>query len=381
MKHFTLIICTLVLLFSCKEKQQKINHPIDYFLASKSDNIKKVLDSISKHEVQFRYTEINKKNGLYIAKNYDFNTNPKNYFYPASSVKLPVAILTLEKIFESDNLTKDTEFFIEGDSIKTTFAKEIIKIFAVSDNDAYNRLFEFLGQDYINKKLKEKGIENVRIAHRLATEDADNVTTKPLVIYLNDSTTTNSKAIINSPILPLNLNKIKKGIGYIDEENILQKEAFDFSLNNFYSIEAQQQVLQRVIYPESFTKEQQFNLYLDDIAFLKNAMSNTPKDAGYTSDSYYDSYVKFFMFGNTKDPIPNNIKIYNKVGYAYGTLTDCAFIEDTENDISFMLTATILVNKNGVFNDNNYEYETVGIPFLAELGREFYNYNLQKKQN
>lgn len=381
MKHFTLILFTLALLFSCKEKQQKPNHPINYFLASKSDNIKRVLDSISSHEVQFKYTEIEKKNGLYIARNYDFNTNPKNYFYPASSVKLPIAVLTLEKIFESDDYTRDTAFFIEGDSVKTTFAKEITKVFAISDNDAYNRLFEFLGQDYINKKLKEKGIKNVRIAHRLATEDADNITTKPLVIYLNDSTTTNSKAIINSPILPLQLDKIKKGIGYIDEENIIHKEALDFSLKNFYSIEAQQQVLQRVIYPESFTKEQQFNLYLDDIAFLKNVMSKTPKDAGYTSDAYYDSYVKFFMYGDTKDPIPDNIKIYNKVGYAYGTLTDCAFIEDTENDISFMLTATILVNKNGVFNDDNYEYDAVGIPFLAELGREFYNYNMQKKKN
>ena len=381
MKYFIVTILTLALLFSCKEKPISKKNPIDYFLASKSENVKRVLDSISGYEMQFIYTEINKKNGVYIGRNYEFYTNPKNYFYPASSVKLPIAILTLEKIHESEDYTKDTEFFIEGDSLKTTFAKEIIKIFAVSDNDAYNRLFEFLGQDYINKKLEEKGLKNVRIAHRLSTDAADNVTTKPLVIYVNDSTTINTKAIINSPILPLQLDKIKKGVAYIDEEGIVQKEPFDFSMKNYYSIGDQQLVLQRIMYPESFTKAQQFNVSLDDLLFLKKAMGNTPKEAGYSSDAYYDSYVKFFMYGDTKKPIPSNIKIYNKVGYAYGTLTDCAFIEDTENDISFMLTATILVNKNGVFNDDNYEYETVGIPFLAELGREFYNYNLQQKQN
>lgn len=381
MKPFTLALLSFIFLFSCKEKQQKINHPINYIIASKSDNIKRVLDSITNHEVQFRYTEIKKTNGVYVFNNFDFNTNSNNYFYPASSVKLPIAVLTLEKIFESEGYTKDTEFFIEGDTLKTTFAKEITKLFAVSDNDAYNRLFEFLGQDYINKKLKDKGINNVRIAHRLSTDNADNVTTKPLVIYTNDSTTINTNAIINSPIAPLQLDKIKKGIGYIDEDEVLQNQPFDFSFKNYYSIDAQQQVLQRIIYPESFSSEQQFNLYLDDLSFLKKAMSNTPKDAGYTDSTYYDSYVKFFMYGDTKKPIPGNIKIYNKVGYAYGTLTDCAFIEDTKNDIRFMLTATILVNSNGVYNDNTYEYQSVGIPFLAELGREYYNYNLQKKQN
>ena len=44
-----------------------------------------------------------------------------------------------------------------------------------------------------------------------------------------------------------------------------------------------------------------------------------------------------------------------------------------------MLTATILVNKDGIFNDDNYEYDEIGIPFLAELGRQLYNYELSRK--
>ncbi|MGJ8660326.1 MAG: serine hydrolase [Cellulophaga fucicola] len=380
MKHFFTPVFIIILLISCKEKVKTPDHPIKYAIESANPKIKKVVDSITKYEVQIRYTEVNKKQGIYTFNNYDVNVNSKNYFYPASSVKLPIAVLTLEKLNENDSLTKDSSFFIEGDTLKTTFAKEIIKIFAVSDNDAYNRLFEFLGQDYIDKKLTEKGLKDVRISHRLSTEDPDNVTTKPLVIYLNDSTTYNTKAIINSPIPPLEIDKLKKGIGYIEEDS-LQKEPFDFSLKNNYPINDQQQVLQRVIFPESFTKTQQFNLSNEQLSFLKSTMSILPKDAGYPKNDYHDSYVKFFMYGDTKEPIPSTIKIYNKVGYAYGTLTDCAYIEDTENNIQFMLTATILVNKNGVFNDNTYEYNEIGIPFLAQLGREFYNYNLKKKQN
>ena len=58
------------------------------------------------------------------------------------------------------------------------------------------------------------------------------------------------------------------------------------------------------------------------------------------------------------------------MGYAYGYLTDCAYIINRETNKEYIITATIHVNENGIFNDDNYEYETIGIPFLAELGRQ-----------
>ena len=68
--------------------------------------------------------------------------------------------------------------------------------------------------------------------------------------------------------------------------------------------------------------------------------------------------------------MPEHIIIYNKVGYAYGYLTDCAYIVDKKKNKEYIITATIYVNKNGIFNDDMYEYDTVGLPFLAELGRQ-----------
>lgn len=380
MKYLLMLICFFLLFFSCKERTTTSNNPLKAALASTHPAIRQVMDSVANYEVQIRYTEINKTNEAYRFVNYDINVAPEHYFYPASSVKLPIAILALEKLNETNSLTKDTSFFIEGDTLTTTFAKEIIKIFAVSDNEAYNRLFEFLGQDYIHKKLIEKGIEGVSIVHRLSTANANDITTKPLIIYLNDSTTFSNTAIINNPLKPLKIENLKKGIGYMDEGFIVD-HPFDFSLKNHYPITAQQQVLQRIIFPDSFTETQQFNLTNEQLEFLKNAMQLLPKDAGYPTTLYHDSYVKFFMYGDSKDPIPCTIKIYNKIGSAYGTLTDCAYIEDLENKVQFMLTATILVNKNGVFNDNTYEYDEIGIPFLAQLGREIYNYNRKQKQN
>ena len=76
------------------------------------------------------------------------------------------------------------------------------------------------------------------------------------------------------------------------------------------------------------------------------------------------------IYGDQKGAMHNGIRIYNKVGYAYGTLTDVAYIHDLENELEFFLTATILVNSNQIFNDDIYEFEQVGIPFLAALGQE-----------
>ena len=109
-------------------------------------------------------------------------------------------------------------------------------------------------------------------------------------------------------------------------------------------------------------------------------MSTLPREAGYEGSDYQDSYVKFFLYGDSKEQIPSQIKIWNKVGLAYGTVTETAFIEDTVNDLRFFLSATILVNQNGVFNDDIYEYEDIGIPFMAQLGRELYLYERARKQ-
>ena len=79
------------------------------------------------------------------------------------------------------------------------------------------------------------------------------------------------------------------------------------------------------------------------------------------------------MYGDTKDTIPDHIKIFNKVGLAYGFLLDNAYIIDTENNVEFILTAVVYHNNNETMNDDTYEYDTITIPFLAELGRKIYN--------
>jgi len=375
-KNLSLLLALLAILSSCS--QQNNASILERALASENPKIKQVMDSIDQYEVQIRYTKIDRRNDSIIFTDYDFNVADDHYFYPASSVKFPIAVLALERLNQTDSLDRNTRYYIEGDSIESTIAKDVSQIFAVSDNLANNRMLELLGQDAINNNLKNKGIAPVRISHRLGYH-TDDLTTKPLVVYLNDSTTAITAPSVNTAPEALDLQNIKKGIGYYEEEILINKP-FDFSLKNYYPLSVQHEVLKRVIFPNQYKANERFDLSEEQHDFLLTSMHTLPRNVGYDPEEYYDGYCKFFIYGDTKDTIPEHIKIYNKVGFAYGTLTDCAYITDSKNKVNFLLTATILVNKNGIFNDNIYEYDEVGIPFLAALGRELHKLEIERKK-
>ncbi len=371
MKHIYIIF--LILLIGCE-------NPIEKVVNTDNDIIKPVIDSINKYEVQIMYTQVDtSESGEIILKDYTYNVDKNAYFYPASTIKLPIAILAAEYIEKQENISLDTPYVIEGDSKKHTIANDIEQIFTVSDNNAFNRLYELLGRDYVNTRFRESDLTPTRLAHRLSQRGATSETLKSLTFfpgYTADLQAIQKKE--DSPIQSLKINKVHKGKGYIYEEALVKKP-MDFSKKNYFPLEKQHEMMQRLIYPETFDNKDHFTISNTTRERILKMMQTLPKDAGY-DNYYYDSYVKFFMYGDSKKPIPKHMKIYNKVGYAYGTLTETAFIEDTKNDIKFFLSATILVNKNEIFNDNVYEYDNIGIPFLSELGREFYKLEISRKK-
>ena len=351
--------------------------PLKKILNSSDPAIRKVLKDPARYEVQIRYTRILREGNSVRFKDYDYRVDSNIYFYPASMVKFPIAVLALEKLGSLDSLDRNTKYYIEGDSVENSFAEDIVKIFAISDNHANNRLMEFLGQDAINDRLAELKAGPARISHRLGYH-RDDVSTRPLVLYLNDSSTVQSKPIINHPAAALELEGVLKGRGYYREDS-LYLAPFDFRLKTYLPVTTLSGLLKRVIFPETFPQSEQFRLSPDQREFLLNSMKVIPRKAGYDPVMYQDGYCKFFMYGDTEDRIPEHLSIYNKVGFAYGTLTDSAYIVDSENGVEFMLTATILVNDNGIFNDDQYEYDEIGLPFLSALGKEVYRYELENR--
>ena len=340
---------------------------------SESDLINYVYDNHEKFEVQIILTELKKrKNGFTIHKK-KFNANKNNYFYPASSIKLPIALLTIEKINENPKLNINSEFSIQGDSIITTFKKEITDLFIISSNESYNRLFEFLGQDYINEKLKQKGFKDFSISHRLSTEKSDNLKTKEINFYRNGKINQIQKSINNKPVTKLNLKNLNKGIGFM-LDNELQNKPMDFSGKNYFSINELNNVLICLFFPE-VSKNKKFNLSKSQNLLIQKFMSSTPFDMGFDKNIYPNNYNKFFIYGDKDGMINDNI--FNKVGNAYGYSIDNAYIYEEKSDRHFVLTASIYTNGNNILNDNNYEYDKIGIPFLAEIGRFLTNYKIR----
>ena len=380
-KYYWILLC--VFIYGCASPKpffEKID-------SSNNELLKTVLDAPEKYKLQIIYSEIiREKDGGVKFIDHTYHLNDSVYFYPASTVKLPVAILALEKLKDLNekkglSLSRETKYKVQGDTLYHSIKNDIEAIFAVSDNDAFNRLFEFLGPDEINSELRSKGLSPVRISHRLSTEDAFNLNTKPLIFY-PDASQENMGITMpvshNAEIKNLELKEITKGVGYYQNDTLVNSP-FDFSLKNYFPLSVQHQLMKQLFFPGNFRETSRFDLDSEDRKFLFQAMSQMPREAGYNPQEYYDSYVKFFIYGDSKESIPENIKIYNKVGDAYGTLTETAYIKDESKNIEFILSATISVNENQIFNDNVYEYETIGIPFLAALGRAVYAHEVKKR--
>ena len=139
-------------------------------------------------------------------------------------------------------------------------------------------------------------------------------------------------------------------------------------------------MLRAVIFPEAVPEQNRFNLTEEDYQFLWHYMGIFPRECDWpTYDStYYDGYVKFFLFGDGHQKQDGHVRVFNKVGEAYGTLTDVAYVVDFENNVEFMLSATILCNADGIFNDDRYQYDQVGFPFLAKLGRAVLQHEIKR---
>jgi hypothetical protein len=137
------------------------------------------------------------------------------------------------------------------------------------------------------------------------------------------------------------------------------------------------------MFPGMVSSRQRFNLKPDDYRFLYKYMSMLPGESkypNYDTAHYWDAYVKFILAGSEKEKMDPEIRIFNKVGEAYGYLIDVAYVADFKNNIEFMVTASISCNSDGIYNDDQYDYDSTGFPFFKHLGKIIYDYELKRER-
>ena len=374
---------------------------LDSVLKNTLGTYSNVISQPNKYKLQIVYTQINRDADNKPAfKNYKFHIS-KNYFYPASVVKLPVSLVALLKLQELKHkgvgletcMITDSAFFcqkkISADTSTLSdfpsIGNYIRKMLLVSDNYACARTYEFVGCDYLHKKLEDIGYENIRILNRLdGSCPGDTAKITPPVYFLSENKDTLHKQLLS--IAEFNkthpVEESKAGKQYVDVNGKRCPGPKDFSKHNYLTLPDLHDLMRRIVFNDYLKGTDKLPLSEENQEFLLKYLGMMPKESEYPKydkKTYYDSYKKYFMYGSAVATIKgDSIRVFNIVGRAYGFLIDCAYIVDFKNKVEFLLSSSIYVNERDIIGSGKYEYEPLGLPFLRDLSLSIYNYEVKR---
>lgn len=382
----------LLLCFSLSLSAQP--NPLTQIIEENRETFGPWVDHPDSFQVQVLYTQIDRgSDGEINLTTHRWGMADTNqYFYPASTIKMPTAALALQKLNELGviGMNAHTPLYsgkgmapaaapqsaVLNDTSSQTglpsVAHYIRKIFLTSDNDAYNRLFEWLGPTYINKGLHQAGIHGGRIQHRVGVggfNDTTHAHLNPVRFADGFQTLYQIGERHDTYYDPLpGLGGQQRGVGFMRNGNLVN-EPFDFSHKNYLSVRNLHDILLRIVLPEAVPEAHRFQLTEEDYELLRGPMRQRPRESDYPRYDEADNYATFWIVGDEPETyrLPDSLRILNKAGWAYGYITDAAFV--TDGEVEFILVGTIHTNANRIYNDGEYEVEEVAMPFFGKLGR------------
>lgn len=360
-------------------------------LFGKDSLVDYVLRNREKFRLQFIVTNVQRDdNGNEMFNTYDFSTN--EYFYPASLVKLPVAIATLEML-DSLNITLDSKIKMKKDVLcgsnafvditqKNTIPIEvgIEEMLAISNNEYYSLFFHLVTPKRLNSFLLKHGVMDSKIYNsfsgcpkgkEIETNSYTIINRSGNSVYSQPKTRLDSSEYMNR--LPYSNSKL---IGkYCIQNGKKIKNSYDFNYHLDYPLADIHSTLFRLVFPQSFSTKERFNINSNSRLFLLKCLSKYPREmqnkAYHNLSVYPDNYYKYSIIGDKPrlSKNDNNCRTYSKIGIAYGFVTETAYIVDFEKQQDFLMSVSIYVNTDEIMNDGKYEYESIARPFLAKFSR------------
>lgn len=370
---------------------QLMNNDTSHFL-------QKILANKAGYRLQIIYTQIDRDslNQPHFTT-YTLDAD-KYYYYCASMIKLPAVVLSLEKLNNLNSQYHVTKFdslhfndyWCDGlnernmmDTSRNPCIAEYVKeIFLCSNNACFNSLYDFLGQKYFADRCHQLGFNSVCVVNRFASCDTfANRITNPYSLY--DRKTGGlkyySEPVINplhpkytGPLNPFVGKTVKKGYNTIYSPH-------SFKYSDYISLSDLHRMLTHIMFPQTQPDSQKLNLTTSDYQFLHKYMSMYPHESKYPAydSTYKDDCVKYYLKADTNGRFPTQFRIFNKVGFSWGFMTDCSYVIDTVNKVEFILSAAIYVNANDIY-DSKFEYYSTGFPFFRHMFNEVYNYELTR---
>lgn len=374
------------------EKNSVATDPLQQALQSEPA-LKRVLDDAEEYRLQIVLGLLeNNAEGRPELRQYVFRAGAE-YFYPASSVKMFAAIAAAQEIerlrastgqefsldtplvyhplFADDVLEESDADNMDGGTI--TVRQQIREIFYVSDNQAFNYLYELAGQDGIMRTLEAAGLDDVRIVHRLEefrTPEENRQYPRIDFTAADFSYTRDQRQSLPLSAMPP-VRRIEVGQRYYADGELVDKP-MDFSVKNYIALRDLQRGLCKLVRPEvDCAGGAAFELSDDVRSTMLEAMSQYPQQSRnprYDAKEYPDDYVKGLLPGVARVIPREQVRIFNKTGQAYGFSIENAWVVDAASGDGFFLAATLYTNQDGTLNDDQYEYETIAGPFMANLG-------------
>ena len=384
------------LLCSCSTIHQTRMTDLAPVLQSCSNKFERVIASPETFRAQVLISEIvTNRSGQIELKRHAYRLGAE-YFYPASTVKLCASIAALQTVerlqpsalatdladvpmkiaplFPGDAPQINDASNVQGGYI--TVAHEMRKIGLVSDNQAFNRLYDLAGHEELNRAMHALGLRSVIINHRLSESRtipdmrASAAVTfrvpggEPIVVPARSS----KLMLTNTP------KNLLVGNGYMKGEQLINTP-MDFSGRNGISLLDLQDMLVKVARPDIDLGTPALRLSESHRARLLQAMTEYPRESTnpiYAAKDYPDEVSKFMLPGIRRvfpSIVPGErVESTGKLGRAYGFSIENSYIRNPANGRAVFVSAVLYTNADGVLNDDKYEYETLADPFFADLG-------------
>ena len=354
-----------------------------------------ILNKREHYRLQIVFTQIDRdENNQPRLISYSLDTG-KYFYYCASMIKLLEAPLAIEKINTVKNspISIYDSMIVSGDPCGdqneaayrkrgnfSTPAQLIKEMMLVSNNHAFNPLYDFLGQHYFNQRAHQLGYSSAVICNRFAGCDTFQNRIGSTVLFY-DRENGNMKYLQEAsfnrerPVV-CNMNTVV-GKGFLNGKNIDPPK--DFVYNNYISLGDLHHLVINLTFPQ--LQQQKMDLSNAEYAFMRKYMGMYPRESVspvYDVAQYPDNKLKFFLSLTDSIHAPKNIRVFNKVGLAYGFVTDCSYFVDTLNKVEFFLSCSMYVNEDEILNDGIYECEQTAFPFFRNLCNAIYQNELAR---
>ena len=357
------------------------------------DWFQQIVYNPQEYQVQIVYTQINRDS----SNRAHFSTHTfqadEFYFYPASWMKLPLAVFSLEKLNEL-KLNKNDVIRIEPlfgnhnheyDDLKNiqplTIAEMTKRAFIVSENSVFNPMYDFVTQQRANQRFNEIGLKKAVLCNRFSVSDPQEHRHSNFLEVLKNGNVVYQQIQSFNPNQPhCTAQNYLFGEKHY-EKGVLVNEPKNFYYNNYIPVTEMDLFMRKLFFPKE--THTQWNLTKDDFTFLKKYLAILPRQCmkpKFDEANYPDCYMKYFMIGGSKERLDGSIRIFDKLGQYFGWTCDAAYIADYSTGVEFFISAVIYTNSKHEVADNPTEYANIAAPFFAQLGKSFYEYELKRKK-